>query len=259
MELISFLVVLAAMTESAQIPFSSWLPAAMAAHTPVSALVHSSTLVTAGVYLLIRFSPSFSYWLNVILLLISGLTMFIAGLGANFEFDLRKIIALSTLRQLGFIIITISIGLSGLAFFHLLTHALFKALLFMCAGGVIRSIGDSQDIRFMGGLSVYMPFTSSSLMVSNFALCGMPFLAGFYSRDFILEMFSMRCINIFGFLLLFVSTGLTVCYSFHLFYFVLCGDFNFVPSSNMQEVNYNMVFGMIGLLVIFIFGGGSLM
>nr|YP_009350397.1 NADH dehydrogenase subunit 5 [Crepititermes verruculosus]AQP26982.1 NADH dehydrogenase subunit 5 [Crepititermes verruculosus] len=259
MELISFLVVLAAMTSSAQIPFSSWLPAAMAAPTPVSALVHSSTLVTAGVYLLIRFSPSFNYWLNVILLLVSGLTMFMAGMGANFEFDLSKIIALSTLSQLGLMIMTISIGLSGLAFFHLLTHALFKALLFMCAGGVIHSMGDSQDIRFMGSLSVYMPFTSSSLMVSNFALCGMPFLAGFYSSDFILEMFSMSYVNMFGFVLLFISTGLTVCYSFRLFYFVLCGDFNFVPSYSMVETNYNMMYGMVGLLVMSIFGGGSLM
>nr|WMY24151.1 NADH dehydrogenase subunit 5 [Coarctotermes sp. F MLW-2023a]WMY24157.1 NADH dehydrogenase subunit 5 [Coarctotermes sp. E MLW-2023a] len=259
MELISFLVVLAAMTSSAQIPFSSWLPAAMAAPTPVSALVHSSTLVTAGVYLLIRFSPSFGYWLNVFLLLISGLTMFMAGLGANFEFDLKSIIALSTLSQLGLMIMTISVGLSGLAFFHLLTHALFKALLFMCAGGVIHSMGDSQDIRFMGGLSIYMPFTSSSLMVSNFALCGMPFLAGFYSSDFILEMFSMSYVNMFGFFLLFVSTGLTVCYSFRLFYFVLCGDFNFVPSYSMVETNYNMMVGMVGLLLMSIFGGGSLM
>nr|YP_009350605.1 NADH dehydrogenase subunit 5 [Araujotermes parvellus]AQP27455.1 NADH dehydrogenase subunit 5 [Araujotermes parvellus] len=259
MELISFLVVLAAMTSSAQIPFSSWLPAAMAAPTPVSALVHSSTLVTAGVYLLIRFSPSFGCWLNIFLLLVSGLTMFMAGLGANFEFDLKKIIALSTLSQLGLMIMTISIGLSGLAFFHLLTHALFKALLFMCAGGVIHSMGDSQDIRFMGGMSIYMPFTSSSLMVSNFALCGMPFLAGFYSKDFILEMFSMSYVNMFGFFLLFVSTGLTVCYSFRLFYFVLCGDFNFVPTCSMVETNYNMMVGMLGLLVMSIFGGGSLM
>nr|YP_009351190.1 NADH dehydrogenase subunit 5 [Atlantitermes snyderi]AQP28820.1 NADH dehydrogenase subunit 5 [Atlantitermes snyderi] len=259
MELISFLVVLAAMTSSAQIPFSSWLPAAMAAPTPVSALVHSSTLVTAGVYLLIRFSPSFGCWLNIFLLLVSGLTMFMAGLGANFEFDLKSIIALSTLSQLGLMIMTISIGLSGLAFFHLLTHALFKALLFMCAGGVIHSMGDSQDIRFMGGMSIYMPFTSSSLMVSNFALCGMPFLAGFYSSDFILEMFSMSYVNMFGFILLFVSTGLTVCYSFRLFYFVLCGDFNFVPSYSMAETSYNMMVGMIGLLVMSIFGGGALM
>nr|AMX22571.1 NADH dehydrogenase subunit 5 [Coptotermes acinaciformis acinaciformis] len=259
MELISFLVVLAAMTSSAQIPFSSWLPAAMAAPTPVSALVHSSTLVTAGVYLLIRFSPSFGCLLNVILLLISGLTMFMAGLGANFEYDLSSIIALSTLSQLGLMIMTISVGMSGLAFFHLLTHALFKALLFMCAGGVIHSMGDSQDIRFMGGLSVYMPFTSSCLMVSNFALCGMPFLAGFYSKDFILEMVSMSYVNVFGFFLLFISTGLTVCYSFRLFYFVLCGDFNFVSSYSMIETNYNMVVGMIGLLIMSVLGGSSLM
>ncbi|RWS06001.1 NADH dehydrogenase subunit 5 (mitochondrion)-like protein [Dinothrombium tinctorium] len=233
MELISFLVVLAAMTRSAQIPFSSWLPAAMAAPTPVSALVHSSTLVTAGVYLLIRFSPSFGLWLNGFLLLISGLTIFIAGLGANFEYDLRRIIALSTLRQLGLMIMTISVGLPGLAFFHLLTHALFRALLFICAGGVIHSLGDSQDIRFMGGLSVCMPFTSSRLIVSNFALCGIPFLAGFYSRDFILEMFSMGYVNIFSFFLLFLSTGLTG--------------------------NSFMVFGMVGLLVMSVFGGSFLM
>nr|WMY24008.1 NADH dehydrogenase subunit 5 [Psammotermes sp.] len=259
MGLISFLVVLAAMTSSAQIPFSSWLPAAMAAPTPVSALVHSSTLVTAGVYLLIRFSPAFGYALNVFLLLVSGLTMFMAGLGANFEYDLSSIIALSTLSQLGLMIMTVSVGLPGLAFFHLLTHALFSALLFMCAGGVIHSMGDSQDIRFMGGLSVCMPFTSSCLVVSNFALCGMPFLAGFYSSDFILEMVSMSYVNVFGFLLLFISTGLTVCYSFRLFYFVLCGDFNFVSVFSMSEVNYSMVFGMIGLLVMSVFGGSALM
>nr|QAX91162.1 NADH dehydrogenase subunit 5 [Schedorhinotermes longirostris] len=259
MVLISFLVVLAAMTSSAQIPFSSWLPAAMAAPTPVSALVHSSTLVTAGVYLLIRFSPAFDSLLSSFLLLVSGLTMFMAGLGANFEYDLKSIIALSTLSQLGLMIMTISVGLSGLAFFHLLTHALFKALLFMCAGGVIHFMGDSQDIRFMGGMASCIPFTSSCLMVSNFALCGMPFLAGFYSSDYILDMISMGYVNIFGFFLLFLSTGLTVCYSFRLFYYVFCGDFGFFPSFSVEEVNYNMSYGMVGLLVMSIFGGSSLM
>ena len=131
MEVITFLVVLAGATKRAQIPFSSWLPAAMAAPTPVSALVHSSTLVTAGVYLLIRFRRSFSDWLNTLLLLIAGLTIFIAGLSANFEYDLKKIIALSTLSQLGLIISILSLGFARLAFFHLLTHALFKALLFV--------------------------------------------------------------------------------------------------------------------------------
>jgi NADH-ubiquinone oxidoreductase chain 5 len=117
---ISFLVVLVTVTKSAQIPFSSWMPATIVAPRPISALVRFSTLDTAGVYSLIRFSPSFRYWFNVILLLVSGLTIFIVGLGTNFEFDLKKIIALSTLRQLSLLIITISTGLSGLAFFRLL-------------------------------------------------------------------------------------------------------------------------------------------
>nr|WGO57919.1 NADH dehydrogenase subunit 5 [Episymploce forficula] len=258
MEIITFLVVLAAMTKSAQIPFSSWLPAAMAAPTPVSALVHSSTLVTAGVYLLIRFSSAFNGWLNIFLLLISGLTMFMAGMGANFEYDLKKIIALSTLSQLGLMMSILAMGFANLAFFHLLTHALFKALLFMCAGVVIHSMKDSQDIRFMGNLSFQMPLTSACLMVSNFALCGMPFLAGFYSKDLILEMVSLSYINIFGFFLFYFSTGLTVCYSLRLFYYTLCGDFNLSSFYFMGEENKYMLKGMIGLLIMVILGGSTL-
>nr|UBN08898.1 NADH dehydrogenase subunit 5 [Panesthia parva] len=258
MIVISFMVVLAAMTSSAQIPFSSWLPAAMAAPTPVSALVHSSTLVTAGVYLLIRFSPSFSLSLNTFLLLISSLTMFMAGIGANYEFDLKKIIALSTLSQLGLMMSIMSLGFAGLAFFHLLTHALFKALLFMCAGVVIHSMKDSQDIRFMGNLPFQMPLTSSCLMISNFALCGMPFLAGFYSKDLILEMTSFSYLNVFGFFLFFFSTGLTVCYSFRLFYYSMCGDFNLSTFFYMGEEDNNMLVGMLTLLMMVILGGSIL-
>nr|URX52832.1 NADH dehydrogenase subunit 5 [Bifiditermes rogierae] len=258
MSLITLLVVLAAMTSSAQIPFSSWLPAAMAAPTPVSALVHSSTLVTAGVYLLIRFSPAFSGWLCVFLLLISGLTMFMAGLGANFEYDLSSIIALSTLSQLGLMIGAISVGFAGLAFFHLLTHALFKALLFMCAGVIIHTMSDSQDIRFMGNLSFQMPFTSVCLTVSSFALCGMPFLAGFYSKDLILEMVSFSYVNFVGFLLFFISTGLTVCYSLRLFYYVFCGDFNSSNFCLIGDDSLNMVYGMVGLMLVAVFGGSML-
>nr|URX54182.1 NADH dehydrogenase subunit 5 [Neotermes sp. 5 AB-2022a] len=258
MDLISLLVVLAAMTKSAQIPFSSWLPAAMAAPTPVSALVHSSTLVTAGVYLLIRFSSAFGDALCMFLLLFSGLTMFMAGLGANFEYDLSSIIALSTLSQLGLMIGSVSVGLVSMAFFHLLTHALFKALLFMCAGVIIHTVSDSQDIRFMGNLSFQMPFTSVCLGVSSFALCGMPFLAGFYSKDLILEMISFSYINFFGFFLFFASTGLTVCYSFRLFYYVFCGDFNFSSFYFIGDDNSNMIYGMVGLMVVAVFGGSML-
>nr|QZP41094.1 NADH dehydrogenase subunit 5 [Geoscapheus dilatatus] len=258
MIVITFMVVLAAMTKSAQIPFSSWLPAAMAAPTPVSALVHSSTLVTAGVYLLIRFSPSFNLSLNTFLLLISSLTMFMAGIGANFEFDLKKIIALSTLSQLGLMMSIMSLGFASLAFFHLLTHALFKAWLFMCAGVVIHSMKDSQDIRFMGNLPFQMPLTSSCLMISNFALCGMPFLAGFYSKDLILEMVSFSYLNVLGFFLFYFSTGLTVCYSFRLFYYSMCGDFNLSTFNHMDEEDKNMLIGMLPLLMMVILGGSIL-
>nr|UYG48409.1 NADH dehydrogenase subunit 5 [Chrysops sp.] len=259
MLIIAGLIMLAAMTKSAQIPFSSWLPAAMAAPTPVSALVHSSTLVTAGVYLLIRFNILLtSSWTGQLLLLISGLTMFMAGIGANFEFDLKKIIALSTLSQLGLMMSILSMGYSKLAFFHLLTHALFKALLFMCAGAIIHNMNNSQDIRNMGGFTYHMPLTSSCFNVANLALCGMPFLAGFYSKDLILEIVSLSYINMFSFFLYFFSTGLTVCYSLRLAYYSMTGDFN--PSSLhlLNDEGWVMLKGMLGLLIMAIIGGSML-
>nr|UOU84948.1 NADH dehydrogenase subunit 5 [Hydrophoria linogrisea] len=259
MMIVGGLVMLAAMTKSAQIPFSSWLPAAMAAPTPVSALVHSSTLVTAGVYLLIRFNILLSFsWLGNLLLLLSGLTMFMAGLGANYEFDLKKIIALSTLSQLGLMMSILSMGYYKLAFFHLLTHALFKALLFMCAGAIIHNMNNSQDIRLMGSLSMMMPLTSSCFNVANLALCGMPFLAGFYSKDLILEIVSLSYINMFSFFLYFFSTGLTVCYSFRLVYYTMSGDSNFSSLNMLNDEGWIMLKSMMGLLILSIFGGSML-
>nr|WAX39188.1 NADH dehydrogenase subunit 5 [Anaplecta sp. 5 ZQW-2020] len=258
MFIISLLVVLAAMTSSAQIPFSSWLPAAMAAPTPVSALVHSSTLVTAGVYLMIRFFDSFNLIVLFSLLFFASLTMFMAGLGANFEYDLSSIIALSTLSQLGLMMGILSIGLPNLAFFHLLAHALFKALLFMCAGMIIHVVGDCQDIRFMGCLSIYMPMTSSCMVVSNLALCGMPFLAGFYSKDLILEMMGLNYVNTFIFFLFFISTGLTVNYTFRLLYYLFCGDVNLSSYSGISEDSYYMLLGMSGLILLSVVGGSFL-
>nr|YP_009667322.1 NADH dehydrogenase subunit 5 [Oxya japonica]ASC44536.1 NADH dehydrogenase subunit 5 [Oxya japonica] len=259
MKLISMLIILAAMTKSAQIPFSSWLPAAMAAPTPVSALVHSSTLVTAGVYLLIRFSPMLeTYNLGWFLLMIGCMTMFMAGLGANFEFDLSKIIALSTLSQLGLMMSILSMGYSKLAFFHLLVHALFKALLFMCAGSVIHNLKDSQDIRFMGSIINFMPLTSVCFNVSSLSLCGMPFLAGFYSKDLILEMVCLSWINCLIFFLYFFSTGLTASYSFRLFYYSMSGDNNYYSSFSFDDKGYYISFGMIGLLFVAVFGGSLL-
>nr|ATN41135.1 NADH dehydrogenase subunit 5 [Pterygota sp. 3 LC-2017] len=259
MSIICFLMIFAAMTKSAQIPFSSWLPAAMAAPTPVSALVHSSTLVTAGVYLLIRFNSLFlDSYLSLILLVIACLTMFMAGLGANFEFDLKKIIALSTLSQLGLMMSILALGVYKLAFFHLLTHALFKALLFMCAGAIIHNMKNSQDIRDMGYFSIMMPYTISCLNIANLALCGFPFLAGFYSKDLILEMVLVSYVNMFIFFMFFFSTGLTVSYSFRLFYYLFMMNMNQSSLNSVSDLSLIMSKSMFGLLIFSIIGGSML-
>nr|QNP09987.1 NADH dehydrogenase subunit 5 [Ochthebius sp. IBE<ESP> AN292] len=258
MKMVTYLVIFAAFTKSAQIPFSSWLPAAMSAPTPVSSLVHSSTLVTAGVYLLIRFNFAMSDTMMFIMLFFSSMTMFMAGLGANFEFDLKKIIALSTLSQLGLMMSILFLGDYKLAFFHLLTHALFKALLFMCAGNIIHNLNNCQDIRFMGNLMNFMPLTCSFFNISNMALCGLPFLSGFYSKDLILEVLSMNYINLYIYLIFFISTGLTCCYTIRLMYYSLMSNFNFISLNMMNDKSKNMLKGMGGLIMFVIMGGSML-
>nr|AFQ62237.1 NADH dehydrogenase subunit 5 [Nargus velox] len=258
MEWVSYLVLLAAMTKSAQIPFSSWLPAAMAAPTPVSSLVHSSTLVTAGVYLLIRFNFCLSENLMYLALLISSLTMFMAGLAANFEFDLKKIIALSTLSQLGLMMSIIFLGDYKLAFFHLLTHALFKALLFMCAGVIIHNFFNCQDIRFMGSLINIMPLTCVMFNIANFSLCGLPFLAGFYSKDLILEVLSLNNLNMFIYIIFFISTGLTMSYTIRLMYFTLIGNLNFLSLNMISDSSIKMLKSMFMLMIMVVLGGSFL-
>jgi len=177
LRIIYFFILVGGFTKSAQLPFSAWLPAAIAAPTPVSALVHSSTLVTAGVYLLIRFYYLINRsWILIgIILYIGLLTSFIAGLRANFEVDLKKIIALSTLSQLGIMVVRVSLGYLELAYFHLVIHAIFKALLFLCGGKIIHLMGGYQDIRFMGGISFRIIGRITCLNISNFSLCGIPF------------------------------------------------------------------------------------
>nr|UDU84781.1 NADH dehydrogenase subunit 5 [Archips betulanus] len=259
MKMMGTLIIMAAMTKSAQIPFSSWLPAAMAAPTPVSALVHSSTLVTAGIYLLIRFNNLLlDLFMLKILLLLSGLTMFMAGVTANYEFDLKKIIALSTLSQLGLMMSILSMGLPNLAFFHLLTHAMFKALLFMCAGVIIHMMNNIQDIRYMGGISYYLPYTSLCMNISNMALCGIPFLAGFYSKDMILEMVSLSYLNMFIFFLYYISTGLTMYYSFRLLMYLMINDFNLLSIYNLFDEDYIMLKSMFILLFMSVLSGSFL-
>nr|YP_010952637.1 NADH dehydrogenase subunit 5 [Acanthopleura vaillantii]WMQ53044.1 NADH dehydrogenase subunit 5 [Acanthopleura vaillantii] len=254
------MILLAGMTKSAQVPFCSWLPAAMAAPTPVSALVHSSTLVTAGVFLLIRFFP-FLDKLSVfspMLLFISVSTMLLAGIAANFETDLKKIIALSTLSQLGVMMMSIGIGCPQLALIHLFTHALFKALLFLCAGGIIHVHENNQDIRKMGQLWKYLPVTSMCFNVANLALCGIPFFAGFYSKDFIIEMMIFNQMNIFSGLMVFLATFLTVTYSVRLSIFVF---WNSMSQSSFISVSEEDTYVLIPIVLLTggaIIGGASL-
>nr|UGS80405.1 NADH dehydrogenase subunit 5 [Lachesilla punctata] len=254
--IISVLIIFAAMTKSAQIPFSSWLPAAMAAPTPVSSLVHSSTLVTAGVYLLIRFSPVFlELSINKFLLVVSVLTMFMSGLGAIFECDLKKIIALSTLSQLGLMISALSLGMKEFAFFHLLTHALFKSLLFMCAGYIIHGMNDSQDIRFMGSVISQSPVLSIYFNGANLALCGMPFLSGFFSKDLILEFILLMDMNMIIFYLYFVSIFLTVVYSFRLAYYGMVDELKLSGMFGFHDNDFVMLGFMMVMMFMAIFGG----
>ena len=179
------LIFVASLTKRAQIPFSAWLPAAMAAPTPVSSLVHSSTLVTAGVYLLIRYQAALSrngITLSIILF-IGTATMIMAGAAALVETDMKKIVALSTLRQLGLIVSAIGLTQWLVAFFHIITHAFTKALLFIRVGNLIHSSNDYQDIRQSKVTSKNIPLSSSLLVCTNLSLRGFPFLAGFYSKD----------------------------------------------------------------------------
>jgi len=230
--IIIILLVFAAITKSAQIPFSSWLPAAIAAPTPVSALVHSSTLVTAGVYLLVRFSYFINFYPIIVnlLLILSASTTLIAGLAAITENDIKKIIALSTLRQLGIIIIRLALQAPIFTFFHLITHAIFKALLFICAGSVIHAHLNNQDLRLFGALTQKMPFTTLCIVVANISLIGMPFMAGFYSKDIIIELTMSSPANFFIVLIALFSTILTAAYSSRFSYFTFFTKQNSAPT-----------------------------
>merc|ERR1712012_379555 len=237
-----FLIIISACTKRAQIPFSAWLPAAIAAPTPVSAQVHSSTLVTAGVYLLIR--------INMIIININ-----ISYILIIIEIDMKKIIALSTLSQLGVIIIILGSGNPILSFFHLISHAFFKAILFICAGLIIHNIKDYQDIRKMGFRLINLNFSISIMMVANIRLCGLPFLRGFYSKDLIIEIMFIGSKNFLVIFLLILGTGLTVIYSCRLNFLVALNFIKLESYYFISESSKLMLAGMFFLLPFSIMGG----
>lgn len=220
--LIVSLLIVSLMTKRAIFPFSPWLPAAIAAPTPISSLVHSSTLVTAGLYLMIRFScfiyqlESISFSLHILFWL--GLfTSLYAGLCSLFEPDLKKLVALSTLSHLGFICLAFSLGRVDLAYFHLLSHALFKSLLFIGLGNVLSGRSHMQDSRFLSSGLILLPVSSGLILVSIMNLFGLPFLRGFYSKDLVLEFTMFRTVSSnLSVLILYLNVLLTFSYTFRI-------------------------------------------
>nr|YP_010329461.1 NADH dehydrogenase subunit 5 [Haemaphysalis mageshimaensis]UNO53996.1 NADH dehydrogenase subunit 5 [Haemaphysalis mageshimaensis] len=256
--LVGMFIILAGMTKSAQIPFSAWLPAAMAAPTPVSSLVHSSTLVTAGVYLLIRFNFLFSINENSMFLLkISLITMLMSGINAFFETDFKKIIAFSTLSQLSMMMIIVSLNMFELAFFHLVMHAIFKSMLFLCAGLIIHYMNGIQDIRMLGNFFKNSPIVMSCMLVSILSLMGFPFIGGFYSKDLILEFFLFKVNNLLLLIMFVLSLTFTFMYCLRLMYMMMLKGTLFVSFYKM-EFEKNLIFPIFILTLFLLISGNFL-
>lgn len=220
--------IVGAVGKSSQIGLHTWLPDAMEGPTPVSALIHAATMVTAGVFLILRCSIIFelvpeSLFYIAILGSLTALFAATVGLAQN---DIKKIIAYSTCSQLGYMVFSCGVSNYSVGLFHLVNHAFFKALLFLGAGVIIHALMEEQDIRKMGGLISYLPFTYSLFLISSFSLIGFPFLSGYYSKDFLLELsyLSFSPVGLFSYLIGSVVAGITAFYSFKLIYFTFIAD-----------------------------------
>lgn len=250
-------IILAAAGKSAQFSLHPWLPSAMEGPTPVSALLHSSTMVVAGVFLLVRTSPLLkkSPLLLTTIIFLGSLTALFAARAALKQFDIKKVVAYSTTRQLGLMVFCVGLKLPWLALYHICTHAFFKALLFLCSGRIIHSLKKEQDLRKMGKYGPSGPITSTALIIGSLRLCGTPFLAGYYSKDLILEAAQQRTTKRIGILLALIATLMTALYSIRTILFLFLIKKKGKEINPVREERQNQIFPLLRLVFGVFLGG----